>query len=86
MLRNASTPNALYSTGLEQLGKWLTYEALREWLPYRSQEVETNLGKTEGIVIETGKYTGNKDVKIMWSETGIDTERSDALVVVNEKT
>ena len=39
-----------------------------------------------GIVIETGKYTGNKDVKIMWSETGIDTERSDALVVVNEKT
>tara|TARA_Y100001968_G_scaffold278767_1_gene274282 strand:- start:8288 stop:8899 length:612 start_codon:yes stop_codon:yes gene_type:complete len=53
MLRDASTPKALYSTGLEQLGKWLTYEALREWLPYRSQEVETDLGKTEGTIIET---------------------------------
>ena len=53
MLRNASTPKALYSTGLEQLGKWLTYEALREWLPHRYEEVETDLGKTEGIIIET---------------------------------
>tara|TARA_Y100001968_G_C19412854_1_gene747315 strand:- start:1051 stop:1662 length:612 start_codon:yes stop_codon:yes gene_type:complete len=53
MLRNASTPSALYSTGLEQLGKWLTYEALRDWLPYRKEEVNTDLGKTEGAIIET---------------------------------
>ena len=29
ILREKNTPNILYSTGYEQLGKWLTYEALR---------------------------------------------------------
>ncbi len=52
MLRNVSTPGALYSTGLEELGRWLTYEALREWLPTRQEAFETSHGKGEGIVIE----------------------------------
>ena len=53
VLRSASTPPSIYSTGLEELGKWLTYEALREWLPHRSALVETPLAKTEGKVIES---------------------------------
>ncbi len=53
ILRAEVTPNALYATSLEQLGKWLTYEAIRDWLPYRKEEVITSKGKTEGTVIET---------------------------------
>ena len=34
ILRIESTPSPIYSTALEQLGKWLTYEALRDWLPH----------------------------------------------------
>ena len=37
-----------------------------------------------GIVVETGKYAGNMDIKIMWSDIGITTERSDMMEVVNE--
>tara|TARA_Y100001968_G_scaffold94151_2_gene84597 strand:+ start:3010 stop:3627 length:618 start_codon:yes stop_codon:yes gene_type:complete len=53
ILRSSSTPEALYALGLEQLGKWLTYEAIRDWLPYRKEEVETSNGKTEGTIIES---------------------------------
>ncbi len=52
ILRNASTPSPLYSTALEELGRWLTYEALREWLPHRREEVATPSSRTEGIIIE----------------------------------
>ena len=37
-----------------------------------------------GIVVETGKYAGNMDIKIMWPDIGITTERSDMMEVVNE--
>ncbi len=52
MLRNASTPAPLYSTALEELGRWLTYEALRDWLPHRNEAVTTPETKTEGKVID----------------------------------
>ena len=52
IIRASSTPDAIYSMGLEQLGKWLTYEAIREWLPHRTEEIETNNGKVRGTVIE----------------------------------
>ena len=35
-----------------------------------------------GIVMETGKYTGNKDLKVMWNH-GVETENSSSLEVVN---
>jgi uracil phosphoribosyltransferase len=54
MLRHAGTPPSLYRTALEELGRWLTYEALRDWLPHRREEVQTALELTEGTVIETG--------------------------------
>lgn len=52
MLRNISTPIPIYGMALEQIGKWLTYEAIREWLPTRIEEIETTQGKTEGIIVE----------------------------------
>ena len=50
-IRDRNTPNILYSTGYEQLGKWLTYEALRDWIPYKKESINTNNGKAEGIFI-----------------------------------
>ena len=38
---------------MEELGRWLTYEAIRDWLPHRREEVQTLLELTEGTVIET---------------------------------
>ena len=51
ILREKNTPNILYSTGFEQLGKWLTYEALRNWLPYKKEMVNTDNGDADGFFI-----------------------------------
>ena len=53
ILRNKHTHEVLYSTGFEQIGKWLTYEALRDWLPFRKELIETNTGEAEGIFVDT---------------------------------
>ena len=52
VLRHAATPAPLFATGMEELGRWLSYEAVRDWLPHRRQVVTTPLGETEGSVIE----------------------------------
>lgn len=41
VLRHAGTPPALYATGMEELGRWLSYEAVRDWLPHRRESVST---------------------------------------------
>ena len=51
ILREKNTPNILYSTGYEQLGKWLTYEALRNWLPYKKEKINTDNGEVDGFFI-----------------------------------
>ena len=51
ILRETNTPNVLYSTGYEQLGKWLTYEALRNWLPYKKEIINTDKGNADGFFI-----------------------------------
>ena len=51
ILREKNTPNILYSTGYEQIGKWLTYEALRDWLPYKKESIKTDHGEAEGVFI-----------------------------------
>ncbi len=53
ILRIDSTPPAIYATALSQLGKWLTYEALRDWLPHDKKAIITERGETEGIFIDT---------------------------------
>jgi len=52
ILRNPTTPEILYATGLEQLGTWLTYEALRDWIPNRKEQIDTLIGKTECTIID----------------------------------
>ena len=51
ILRERNTPSILYSTGYEQLGKWLTYEALRNWLPYKKEIINTDSGNADGFFI-----------------------------------
>ncbi len=53
MLRCEHTPAALYETGLEEIGRWLSYEASRDWLPHREEIVKTCNAETKGIVIES---------------------------------
>ena len=42
-------------------------------------------GKETGVVIETGTYTGNKDIKVFWYDSEVMTEKSKELEVINEK-
>ena len=37
-----------------------------------------------GIIIETGVFAGNKDVKVFWRESNIRTEKSEDLEVLSE--
>lgn len=43
VVRDAGTPPALFRSALTELGRWLTYEACREWLPVVETTVETPL-------------------------------------------
>ena len=52
ILRETNTPNVLYSTGYEQLGKWITYEALRNWLPYKKEIINTDNGDADVFFID----------------------------------
>ena len=38
--RDAQTPAPLFRTAMAELGRWLTYEALREWLPVVETEAQ----------------------------------------------
>ena len=42
--RDASTPASLFCTAVKELGRWLAYEAAREWLPLEDMTVQTPLG------------------------------------------
>lgn len=53
VLRDRHTPQPLYGTAMAELGRWLTYEAIREWLPHRRLTISTDRGETEGEVIDT---------------------------------
>tara|TARA_Y100001968_G_scaffold39002_1_gene29732 strand:+ start:4375 stop:4992 length:618 start_codon:yes stop_codon:yes gene_type:complete len=52
ILRDKNTPNILYSTAFEQIGRWLTYEALRDWLPYKKESIETYTGIADAVYID----------------------------------
>ncbi|PSB02156.1 uracil phosphoribosyltransferase [Merismopedia glauca] len=41
--RDAQTPGSLFKTAIAELGRWLTYEAIRDWLPTVETTVETPL-------------------------------------------
>jgi len=52
VLLDGQTPQPLYATALAELGRWLTYEAMRDWIPYQRVQVQTPLASTEGTVVE----------------------------------
>ncbi len=52
LLRDRHTPDPLFATAMAELGRWLTYEAVRDWLPQRAVEVETPHARTEGTVVD----------------------------------
>ncbi|MGQ4650650.1 uracil phosphoribosyltransferase [Lyngbya aestuarii] len=39
--RNAATPPPLFKSAIKELGRWLTYEAVRDWLPTEELTVQT---------------------------------------------
>jgi uracil phosphoribosyltransferase len=52
LLRDQQTPPALFATAMAELGRWLTYEAMRDWIPYQRVSVTTPLASTEGTVVD----------------------------------
>ncbi|BAY24650.1 uracil phosphoribosyltransferase [Calothrix sp. NIES-2100] len=51
--RDAATPSVLFRSAMVELGRWLTYEAAREWLPTQETTVETPLDSAPATVIDT---------------------------------
>ncbi|MDJ0572966.1 MAG: uracil phosphoribosyltransferase [Pleurocapsa sp. MO_192.B19] len=41
--RDANTPSVLFKTAMTELGRWLTYEATRNWLPTMDVVIKTPL-------------------------------------------
>ncbi len=50
--RDRHTPPPLFRAALVELGRWLTYEALRERLPLQEISLETPLAPTTGAAID----------------------------------
>jgi uracil phosphoribosyltransferase len=49
--RDADTPDPLFRTAMEELGRWLAYEAIREWLPTVETTINTPLGPSPAAFI-----------------------------------
>jgi len=52
LARDRHTPTPLFRTAIAEMGKWLTYEAIRDCLPTNPVTIETPLGETTGQVID----------------------------------
>jgi len=52
IVRDQNTPTPLFRTALRELGRWLTYEALRDWLPTLDRQVQTPLADCPATFID----------------------------------
>jgi uracil phosphoribosyltransferase len=50
--RDAATPSVLFRSAMTELGRWLTYEAAREWLPTLETTVESPLASCPATLID----------------------------------
>lgn len=50
--RDESTPSVLFRSAMTELGRWLTYEATREWLPTQEATVQTPLAPCDATFID----------------------------------
>jgi uracil phosphoribosyltransferase len=49
--RDANTPSVMFKSAMTELGRWLTYEATRNWLPTFEATVKTPLAECEAILV-----------------------------------
>ncbi len=49
--RDADTPSVLFRSAMTELGRWLTYEAVRDWLPTEETMVQTPLAACPATLI-----------------------------------
>ncbi len=49
--RDESTPSVLFRSAMTELGRWLTYEAVRDWLPTMETSVQTPLAECPATFI-----------------------------------
>jgi len=49
--RDASTPSPLFKSAMTELGRWLTYEAIRDWLPTEDLTVQTPLAPCSATMV-----------------------------------
>ena len=49
--RDAATPSVLFRSAMTELGRWLTYEAARDWLPTEEIMVQTPLASCPATLI-----------------------------------
>jgi len=49
--RDRHTPSVLFKTAINELGRWLTYEATRHWLPTLETTVESPLSECAATFI-----------------------------------
>lgn len=56
VLRDANTPSAVFRSAMTEIGRWLTYEAIRnEWLPTIETMVETPVAPCSATFIDPEK-------------------------------
>lgn len=51
--RDAATPPPLFKSAMTELGRWLTYEAIRDWLPTEEITVQTPLAPCSATMVNT---------------------------------
>ncbi len=51
--RDVNTPSVLFKSAMTELGKWLTYEATRTWLPTLETRVQTPLAECDATLVNT---------------------------------
>lgn len=49
--RDVNTPSPLFKSAVVELGRWLTYEAMREWMPTLETTVQTPLAECPATFI-----------------------------------
>ena len=49
--RDRATPSVLFRTAMTELGRWLTYEACRDWLPTMDATIETPLAPCAATMV-----------------------------------
>ncbi len=49
--RDATTPSPLFKSAMTELGRWLTYEAIRDWLPTEDIMIQTPLAPCPATIV-----------------------------------